>query len=144
MTSSSSSLAPAEPVGLLVVDDEPQLLRLMERIFRRQGFRVVSAGTTAEASRLFDFHRDEITAVVLDVILPPEGVEPLLSRLLCMREDLRVVLTSGDELPAALRARLDALGGVFLRKPFSPSEARRAVSRAIDGSGREPGTGRVG
>ncbi len=122
----------AEPRSLLVVDDEAQLLRLLERVFRRSGFRVLSAGTAAEAERLFGLHRDEIAAVVLDVVLPPEGVEPLLSRLLRMREDLRVVLTSGDELPPALRRRLEALGGVFLRKPFSPREAHRAVRQLID------------
>ena len=52
-------------------------------------------------------------------MIPPEGVEPLLSGMLRLRDDVGVVLTSGDELGARLRARLEALGGVFLRKPFS-------------------------
>ncbi len=119
------------PAGraVLVVDDEPQLLRLLVRVFEKRGFRVFPAADADEAARIFEQHRDEIDAVLLDVVIPPAGVDPLLSRMLGLREDVGVVLTSGDELPPLLRDRLEALGGVFLRKPFAPDAADAAIRK---------------
>lgn len=127
----SASYPPLVPESatLLIVDDEPQILRLLVRAFERHGCRVFSAPDADEAWTLFQAHPDDIAAVLLDVVIPPDGVDPLLSRLLGLREDLGVVLASGDALSEDLAQRLDALGGVFLRKPFSPAAAFDAVAR---------------
>ncbi len=119
----------SEPVTLLIVDDEPQLLRLLVRFFEKPGCRIFTASDAQEAWTVFETHRDEIDAVLLDVVIPPNGVDPLLSRMLGLREDVGVVLTSGAELDEALRERLDALGGVILLKPFSPDAAHEAIAR---------------
>jgi DNA-binding NtrC family response regulator len=116
---------------VLVVDDEPQLLRLLVRIFEKRGFRVLSASDAEAAGALFEAHCEEIGAVLLDVVIPPAGVDPLLSRMLALRDDVGVVLTSGDALPSALAERLEALGGVFLRKPFSPAAAHAALLEVV-------------
>lgn len=118
-----------EAPTLLVVDDEPQLLRLLVRIFESRGWRVFSASDATQAWTVFEAHHDEIGVVVLDVVIPPDGVDPLLSRILGLREDVGVVLTSGQEVVGALRERLEALGGAFLHKPFSAESAHRAVAR---------------
>lgn len=120
----------SSPETLLVVDDERQLLRLLVRVLEKQGFRVLSAVDANEAERLFEDNASEIDAVLLDVVIPPAGVESLLSRILALRDDVGVVLTSGDELDASLGERLEAMGGVFLRKPFSTEAASAALHRA--------------
>ena len=121
--------ADSSALTLLVVDDQPQLRRLLTRLFERRGCRVWSAGDGHEAARLFEEHRDEIDVAVLDVLIPPDGAGALLSRLSGLRDDVGWILTSGAELLPDLRDRLAALGGVFLRKPFSPEEAHAAVRR---------------
>jgi DNA-binding NtrC family response regulator len=132
--------SPVEPPQtLLVVDDEPQLLRLLTRIFERRGAVVLAAKDGDEALELFTAHLDEIDVVLLDVVIPPDGVTALLSRMLELREHVGVVLTSGDELPAALGEQLEALGGVFLRKPFSPDSAQAALRRVAAESRRRAG-----
>lgn len=112
---------------VLVVDDEPQLLRLLIRVFEKRGFRVLSAPDAESAAQLFEQHHVELVAALLDVVIPPARVEPLLSRMLALRDDVGIVLTSGDALPSLLQERLGALGGVFLRKPFSPGAAHAAL-----------------
>ena len=62
-------------------------------------------------------------------MIPPDGAAPLLSRMLGLREDVGVVLMSGAEPDGALRERLDAVGGVFLLKPFSPKAGYEAIAR---------------
>jgi DNA-binding response OmpR family regulator len=114
---------------VLVVDDEPQLLRLLVRVLQKRGFEVFAAETVTEGFELFEAHADEIDAVVLDVMIPPAGADPLLSRIRAVREDVGVVLASGDDPAPELAVRLEALGGVFLRKPFSPNAAQAAIAR---------------
>lgn len=117
--------------AILVVDDESQLLRLLVRVIERAGYRVFSASDGKEALAVFeDLHR-EIDLAVLDVIIPPSGVEEVLDRMLELRHDLHVIMTSGDEPPDELRDRLRACGGVFLRKPFVPKTVVRAVKNAL-------------
>ncbi len=53
---------------ILLVEDEPELARVMEMALHREGYRVARADTVAEALRLF--RSDKWRAVLLDVTLP--------------------------------------------------------------------------
>jgi CheY-like chemotaxis protein len=117
--------------AILVVDDEPQLLRLLVRVLERIGSRVYSAADGDEALAVFAEHRREIGLAVLDVNIPPNGVGTLLERMLELREDLQVIMTSGDALSSELRERLSVCHGVFLRKPFVPKAVLRATRQAL-------------
>jgi len=121
---------------VLLVDDEPQLLRLMARVFTRAGYRVLEApdGDRALAICEDETLREQIDVVVLDVIIPPAGAAPVVEGLLARRPDLGLVLVSGDQPPAALTARLEAHGGIFLRKPFAPRALLESVASLRAGS----------
>ena len=121
----------SSPTTLLVVDDEPQLLRLMVRVLERGRFRVLAAENGDEAMALLVAHPRDIGLVILDVILPPNGVGVLLDHLHERHVNVPVVLTSGDDLEGSLRRRLDACGGVFLRKPFLPKLLLRTVQERL-------------
>ena len=114
---------------LLIVDDEPHLLRLFVRIFEREGFRVLTAVEGDAAIALFGAHSAEIVALVLDVIIPPRGAAEVLDAISSQKPGLGVVLISGDQLDAPLDARIAEGGGVFLRKPFLPNILTAAVRR---------------
>jgi len=107
---------------VLIVDDEPQVLRLLVRVFERAGHRVLSAANGDAAVEVFTAHAEEIELLLLDVVIPPDGAGAVLERVLNDDARFSLVLTSGDELDEALRARLDAFGGHFVRKPFAPRE----------------------
>lgn len=55
---------------LLVVDDEPVNLRVIENHLRVNGYRVTSASSGVEAQRLIKEHGDEFDLVLLDVMMP--------------------------------------------------------------------------
>lgn len=116
---------------VLVVDDEPPLLRLMTRLVERAGRRPLAAATGAEARALFSTHQDEIVAVLLDVSMPDDdGAERLMPEFLALKPALRIIVTSGDQPPKALEAELTRVGATFLRKPFPPQSLLRLLGDA--------------
>ena len=120
---------------ILVVDDEPNIADLVELYLRRDGYRVVKAGTGDDGLRAVNDHRPRL--VVLDVGLPDlDGLE--VCRRLRQASSIPVIfLTARDtEVDRVLGLELGA--DDYVTKPFSPAElvARvKAVLRRADGGG---------
>lgn len=122
-----------ERPALLIVDDEPRLLRLLVRVFEGEGFEVLPAADGDTALAILSGHDDPlhcIAAVLLDVFIPPRGAAEVLDAVLERQPNVGVVMVSGDRLGNALSTRLEAAGGVFIRKPFHPAAVIEAVKRA--------------
>jgi CheY-like chemotaxis protein len=124
--------APERP-AILVADDEPLLQRLVERVLEGAGFPVVATGDAETAvRRVADATRTpRIGAVVLDVSMPPFGGDEALSRIVAVRPDVGIVVTSGMAPDARLFDAIERHAGVFLPKPFSPEALLRAVDEVL-------------
>jgi DNA-binding NtrC family response regulator len=121
----------ASTATILIVDDEPALLRLIIRVLEREGYRTLSAKAGDEAIVTFDKHRDEIDAVILDIMIPPKGVTEVYDHMVSACPGLVAVFVSGDEPEYALGEKIKLHGGVFLRKPFSPMALLKLVVQAL-------------
>jgi DNA-binding response OmpR family regulator len=124
---------------VLIVDDEPHLLRLLARVLERAGYRVVPAADGHVAIEAIRAHGTGCLVLVLDVSIPPRGAEAVLDVLEARALAAGLVMVSGDALDPALASRVEALGGCFLRKPFLPDallEAVRSQARPAAGVAR--------
>ncbi|MEZ4332801.1 MAG: response regulator [Myxococcota bacterium] len=120
--------------SILLVDDDPQLLRLMTRLLEKSGHVVRSATSAVEALTCFEDGPPGFELAILDVNLAAGGgAEALLPELRARIPELEVVLISGDVLPASLEQALATRGGRFLRKPFAPSALLALVAEADGG-----------
>jgi adenylate cyclase len=110
-----------EPATILVVDDLPQNIRLMEAILSPRGYRVVSATSGREA--LERVASDPIDLVLLDILMPGiDGYEVCRSlRAEPATRFLPVVMitASGDQQKVAAT---EAGADDFIAKPFDQSE----------------------
>ncbi|SPE39390.1 Response regulator receiver protein [Candidatus Sulfopaludibacter sp. SbA3] len=103
---------------VLIVDDDPQILRLVEKMLGPSGVRVLLAPRASEALKIC-----ELTAVhvlISDVSMPEMDGVRLAERVLKMQPTTSVLLISGQykEAPPGVKtARIR-----FLRKPFFPSQ----------------------
>ena len=113
--------------AVLIADDEPLLRRLMKRVLEASGLRVEAVGDGDEALAALAAAPDEIAVVVLDLSMPPYGGLETMQRLLEIRPDVGVVITSGLPPEAAMDALLARHRAIFLQKPFAPEALRRAV-----------------
>jgi DNA-binding response OmpR family regulator len=118
------------PMTILIVDDEPQLLKLLSRVFEREGYRVLTADRSDSAIELCAREAGAIDVMVLDVIIPPGGAEAILEAVNPEENDIRLVLVSGDQPKQEL---LDRSGGLFVRKPFLPKALARKIGALCEG-----------
>ncbi|MGN6550478.1 MAG: response regulator [Pararhizobium sp.] len=115
---------------ILVVDDDPEIRKLLGRYLDGQGFRVTLAANRRECEERIKDHN--ITLVVLDVMLPDGSGLDICRSLRDSRPELSIILLT------ALKEDVDRIIGLelgaddYLGKPFNPRElvARiRAVLR---------------
>lgn len=130
----SGCVTPQPAPTVVLADDEQQLLDLMGRILERAGYRVLSARDGDRALELFRGDAGRVAAVVLDVTIPPSGAVSVLRQMCAEQPGLGVVLISGSPPAPEAREILNASGGIFVPKPFSPSVLTRALDEARAGS----------
>ena len=128
--------APVEEGRILVVDDDPTAVTLMQHLIEREGFtRVVTASDGRQALDLIREQPPDV--VVLDVHLPElDGMEVLRE---IVRSDERtgrptgVLGVSGDVTATTAQSMLWAGADDFIPRPFTSAEfalrVRRLASR---------------
>jgi CheY-like chemotaxis protein len=103
---------------LMLVDDEEVLLAVTAKMLRRLGFEVITARDGREALELYRDRADEIRCVILDLTMPHMNGEECFRELRRLREEVRVILSSGfNEQDATQRFVGKGLAG-FLQKPY--------------------------
>lgn len=103
---------------VLIVDDEPQILRLVEKMIGPRRATVVLAPRPSEALRICE--AQPVDVLISDMQMPEMDGVKLAERVLKLHPAASVLLISGQykEPPAAARA-----GRVkFLKKPFFPAD----------------------
>jgi two-component system, OmpR family, KDP operon response regulator KdpE len=123
---------------VLVVDDEPQIVRGLKVILRRAGYEVQTAETKAEALDAVSVRPPD--AIVLDLMLPDGSGVEVCSEVRSWSGLPIVVLSALGDEREKVRA-LDAGADDYVTKPFGTEEllARlRAVLRRTADEGSEP------
>jgi two-component system phosphate regulon sensor histidine kinase PhoR len=117
-----------DPVGVLIVDDEPRIRQGLRRILDPMGYRVVSAQSGRQALELAA--REDIAIALLDLKLPDiDGMEVL--RTICRRYPhiIVIIITGFGTVQTAAEAMRNGAYDL-LPKPFEPDQLRLAIRRA--------------
>lgn len=117
---------------VLVVDDDPQVLKLLRVNFELEGYEVMSATNGEEALELVG--RDSPDVVVCDVMMPGiDGLE-VVRRLRAQPDTagLPLVVVSAKAQRADVRAGLKLGADEYVTKPFDPAELIEIVQRLLE------------
>jgi two-component system KDP operon response regulator KdpE len=110
-------------VRVLVVDDEPQIVRALKVVLREAGFEAVAAETAAEALDLAAVSPPE--AAIVDLVLPDfDGIE--VTRRLREWSDMPILVLSAVGEEEQKVTALEAGADDYVTKPFG---ARELVAR---------------
>lgn len=129
-----------ESTRILVVEDEPVVVEVVERYLLREGYSVLTAGDGEAGLQRFTESRPHL--VVLDLMLPKLGGMEVCRRI---REQSRtpiIMLTArGDEMDRI--AGFETGADDYLAKPFSPRElvarVKAVLRRSYDDATADPG-----
>lgn len=103
---------------ILLIDDEPAVLRLLNKMLAPRAVNLVAVSAPADALRIYG--EQKVDLLISDINMPEMDGTVLTNRVLEMQPETAVLLISGnfDEMPDSVRSPRTR----FLRKPFFPSE----------------------
>jgi two-component system cell cycle sensor histidine kinase/response regulator CckA len=114
------SLRPEEGFGtILLVDDEAIVLDVTAAMTRRLGYTVLTARSGREAIEIYTKHADQISAVILDMIMPEMGGGEVFDQLKRINPRVKVLLASGYSMQGKAREIMNRGCDGFLQKPFT-------------------------
>jgi PAS domain S-box-containing protein len=116
---------------ILVVDDEPEVRHFIATVLERAKFHILTADNGEHGLQIFDAHRGEIAAVIVDVIMPVMSGSELLANIRARRPRMKVLLTSGCAEAEARRLCASLHDAVFLQKPYTAKHLRESVERLL-------------
>ncbi len=114
---------------VLVVDDEPRLLMLLERLLSAANYQVTAASTGSKGLREAKTGRYDL--IILDLMLPDLSGETVLDQLLAARPESKVLVLSAVSDIARRVGVLDNGAVDFLSKPFAIAELVARVRARI-------------
>ena len=133
--------APAAPRGtetILLVEDDPSLRVLAERILRGYGYTVLVASTGQRALTLVEAFTGEIHLVTTDVVMPEMSGTALVERLVLIVPNIRVLFMSGYTDDEVVRRGIFDRRAAFLQKPFTPDQLAFMVREVLDRDDSDP------
>jgi signal transduction histidine kinase len=114
----------------LVVDDEPDILDAIQRLFRKE-YRVLTARSAAEALEIVE--KESIQVVMSDQRMPSmSGIELLATLHQTRPEIVRVLFTGYSNIDHVIDAINEGHVYRYISKPWKPAELRLFVSQAFD------------
>ncbi len=117
---------------VLLVEDEPAILRLATAMLERLGYHVIAAATPREAIRLAREHSGELHLLMTDVVMPGMTGPDLARSLLSLHPRLGLLYMSGYTADIIADHGVLDEGVHFLQKPFSARDLAARVREALD------------
>jgi CheY-like chemotaxis protein len=122
---------------VLVVDDEPDVLRLLQSILTAEGYEVVAARGADAAIKAFEGLGRCPDLLLTDVVMPGMSGPMLVDHLRQLAPDLKVLFMSGYDDRHVVRRYVVDKGFHLISKPFTVSNLRKVINEVVKNS--EPG-----
>jgi two-component system cell cycle sensor histidine kinase/response regulator CckA len=116
---------------VLVVEDQDQLRKMVGRILRSHGYRVLEAANAGQALLHSEGHAGPIHLMLTDVVLVGMTGFELAARIKAARPSIEVIFMSGYTEPTVADRRIPESAGSYLPKPFSPDALAAKVREVL-------------
>jgi DNA-binding response OmpR family regulator len=118
---------------VLLVDDDPVILKLLEVNFEMEGFAVLLAHDGTEGVEIARTQRPDL--VISDIMMPKMSGLDLVGELKSDPDtsDIPIILLSAKAQATDVRAGVDAGADDYVTKPFEPLDLVDRVNRLLDG-----------
>jgi CheY-like chemotaxis protein len=128
---------PALSVGrghetILLVEDEPSILRVSKRTLESLGYTVIASATPGEAIQLASNHDGKFDLLLTDVIMPEMNGRDLAQKLLALYPTIKCLYMSGYTADVIARQGVLNQEIHFIQKPFTIQDLANKVRVTLD------------
>jgi two-component system, cell cycle sensor histidine kinase and response regulator CckA len=121
-----------EPETILIVEDDPSIRDLLQRVLAREGYHVLSAESSIDALSIANHYDARIDMMLSDVVMPGLSGPDLGQRVVALRPRIKLLFVSGFPSHVAVGPGAMSPRAAFLHKPFSIHLLAATVRRCLD------------
>jgi len=125
-------LLPTGSESILVVDDEPPIVKMESRILSSLGYTVLSCTSSTEALQCFTSTPDGFDLVITDMTMPGMTGDKLTEKLKKIRPDILVILCTGFSKKLDSQSTRDIGVDALINKPIVTTDLAKIVRRVLD------------
>jgi CheY-like chemotaxis protein len=115
-----------EKQTILVVDDEPEIRKLVTAMLTRNGYSVLSADTGENAIKLFR-NNPHTNLLLTDVVAPGMSGPMIADQISALKPEIKVLFMSGFDGTQVVQRYVVERGYSLLVKPFTMEQLERKV-----------------
>ena len=123
--------SPENPLTILAVDDDREVLGFLDLALRNAGYRVLLADGGRNAIEAFENSEAPVHLLLTDVIMPDLTGPVVAERLRARKPDLPVLFISGFHDADLVQRFVTAKGFTLLPKPFTVNALLRVVEQSL-------------
>lgn len=116
---------------VLVVDDEPEIRKLVSAMVTQLGFTVLTADSGDHALTIYKHHKAPIELLITDVVAPGMSGPMLADKLSAIQPDLKVLYISGYDNTHVVQKYVVEKGHALLAKPFTMEDLQAKVTKIL-------------
>src|SRR5438552_8830370 len=125
-----SPLFSSDKRGVLVIDDEPDLLDIVKTTLEGEGYRAFASAEPQEGLNFYEQHWREIELVLLDYLMPNMTGDLVFECLQRLNPDVKVLLLTACDDHVARQMFQSGLRG-YIQKPFYLADLLARVGEEI-------------
>jgi two-component system, cell cycle sensor histidine kinase and response regulator CckA len=119
---------------ILVVEDNIPVAELEQRVLADAGYAVIVANNGQDALEIYQTRKEEISLVILDLLMPVMSGQDCLMELLKVNPSVKVLIASGYGTEDELHEEIGPLVKGFVHKPFAVAELLNETRSVLDGA----------
>jgi PAS domain S-box-containing protein len=117
---------------LLLAEDNADIRAVMSGILKMSGYTVIDAVNGRDAVEKFREHKDEITLIILDVVMPEKNGKEAYEEMRTMKHDIKALFMSGYTADVVLDKGVFGKALDYIAKPIAPNELLHKVRNMLD------------
>jgi PAS domain S-box-containing protein len=117
---------------ILLVEDDPEILKMTRTMLEQKGYSVLSAVSPVSAIRIARARTDRIHLLITDVIMPEMNGRDLAEQVRGLFPEIKLLFMSGYTANVIVHQGMLNDGVAFLQKPFSINELAEKVREVLD------------
>jgi len=117
---------------ILLVEDEPTILRMTRIMLEKNGYSVLPADTPAEAVEKAKKYSGAIDLLMTDVVMPEMNGRDLAAKLINLHPNIKLLFMSGYTANVIAHQGVLDDGVAFIQKPFSMADMTMKVREVLD------------